>query len=211
MIYGYLRVSTAHQTVENQKFEISNYLKSRGVKAPVLFIEEIKSGTIDYKKRSLGKILKKIKEGDLIICSELSRLGRSMFMVMEILNLILAKKVRLITIKENFVFDETISSKVISFAFSLAAEIERNLISQRTKEALALRKARGMKLGRPFGSHNKHYLLDTHETKIRKMIENGQSLYQIAKKYKCQLGTLINFVKRKEINYTSKKAFKAFN
>ena len=118
---------------------------------------------------------------------------------MEILNLILDKEVTLLTIKENMKFDNTISSKVISFAFSLSAEIERNLISQRTKEALALRKEQGIKLGRPVGSRNFVYILDKHYNRIIRGLKENKTYYQIAKECRCNLNTLLNYIKRRHL------------
>lgn len=180
MTYIYLRVSTENQILENQKYEIERFCKERNIKIDK-YIEEKKSGTITYKDRTLGKLIKKLKKNDILICSEISRLGRSMFMIMEILNILVKKEVKFYTCKEKFVMDNSISSKVISFAFSLSAEIERNLISQRTKEALELRKARGIKLGRPFGSKNKKYKLDKYSNIIKEGIEKKESWYKIAK------------------------------
>lgn len=200
MIYAYLRVSTTKQTLENQKFEIECFLKNHNISGEIKFVKEKKSGTINYKERVLGKLLKRLKKKDILICSELSRLGRSMLMIMEILNILLAKEVIFISTKENLKFDDTISAKVVSFAFSLSAEIERNLISQRTKEALELRKSMGVKLGRPKGSHNKMYKLDKYELKIRKMLSQNYSLYSIAKSCnKCNINTLKNYIKYKEM------------
>ena len=196
MIYGYLRVSTTTQTLENQKFEIKEYCKGHNITEQICFKEDIKSGTISYKDRTLGKLLKKLKKGDTLIISEISRLGRSMLMVMEILNQLLNKEITLISVKENMIFDNTISSKVITFAFSLSAEIERNLISQRTKEALALRREQGIKLGRPVGAKNKVYKLDRYKTKIEMMLKDkSNSLYKISKACHCNLNTLCNYIK----------------
>ena len=134
MIYGYIRVSTDKQTVENQRFEINQFC---GKQEMVIerWIEETISGTIEVDKRTLGKLLKKTQKGDILICSELSRLGRSLFMIMEVLNSCMKKDVQVWTIKDNYRLGNDISSKVLAFAFGLSAEIERNLISQRTKEA----------------------------------------------------------------------------
>lgn len=205
MIYGYLRVSTEKQNLENQDYELKKFAKESNCKIDKI-IQEKKSGTISYKDRDLGKLLRKVKKGDIIICSEISRLGRNLYMIMDILNKLSKKGVAVWTVKENFRLDSSISSKVISFAFSLCAEIERNLISQRTKEALAARKAAGMKLGRPFGGKNKVYKLDKYKEKIIKMIEANINPYQIQKAcHKCGINTLKNWMKRNNIKYKNKK------
>lgn len=147
MTYGYIRVSTDKQTVENQRFEINKFCAKEQIKVDG-WIEETISGTKNFDKRKLGSLLKKIQKDDLIICAELSRLGRNLFMIMEILNICMTKEAKVWTIKDNYRLGDDIQSKVLAFAFGLSAEIERNLISQRTKEALALRKNQGA-VGRP--------------------------------------------------------------
>ncbi|MBO4745057.1 MAG: recombinase family protein, partial [Bacteroidales bacterium] len=134
MIYGYIRVSSDKQTVENQRFEINNFCLKENMHIDG-WIEETISGTKNYDKRELGRLLKKVQKDDLIICAELSRLGRSLFMIMEILSLCMKKECKVWTIKDNYRLGDDIQSKVLAFAFGLSAEIERNLISQRTKEA----------------------------------------------------------------------------
>ncbi len=151
MIYGYIRVSTDHQTVENQRFEIIRFCKKKNVKIDG-WIEETISGCKDYSERKLGELLGGVQHGDIIICAELSRLGRNLFMIMEILNICMTKECRVWTIKEGYRLGDDIQSKVLAFAFALSADIERSLISQRTKEALHLRRCSGTHLGRPFGS-----------------------------------------------------------
>ena len=148
MIYGYIRVSTDKQTVENQRFEIENYCKERNLLV-ASWIEETISGTKKVDERKLGKLLGKVKKGDIIICAELSRLGRNMFMIMSILNYCMENEIKVWTIKDGYKLGDDLTSKVLAFAFGLSAEIERNLISQRTKEALARKKAEGVQLGRP--------------------------------------------------------------
>ena len=150
MIYGYIRVSSDKQTVENQRFEINKFCQNQNIVIDD-WIEETISGTKNYTKRQLGILLKKVNKDDIIICSELSRLGRNLFMIMEILNICMTKECRVWTIKDNYRLGDDIQSKVLAFAFGLSAEIERNLISQRTKEALARKKAEGVTLGRPKG------------------------------------------------------------
>ncbi len=179
MVYGYIRVSTDKQTVENQRFEILQFCKKNHLKIDS-WIEETISGTLTPEKRELGNLLSHIKKDDLIICSELSRLGRSLFMIMSILNLLMEKGARIWTIKDNYRLGDDIQSKVLAFAFGLSAEIERNLISQRTKEALALKKAQNIKLGRPKGRKNNSHLLDGLEFHVQKMHGCGISINKIA-------------------------------
>ena len=197
MIYGYIRVSTDKQTVENQRFEIKEFCKKKNIKIDS-WIEETITGTLDPKKRQLGKLLKHVKKEDLIICSELSRLGRSLFMIMSVLNYLMEKEVRIWTIKDNYRLGDDIQSKVLAFAFGLSAEIERNLISQRTKEALARKKAEGIILGRPKGKAKK-VKLSGKEDFIISLIEKKVPKRQIAKKLKVSPSTLYTFLHK--INY----------
>ena len=183
MIYGYIRVSSDKQTVENQRFEIMEFCRVNNLIIDG-WIEETISGTQAYTKRRLGKLLRRVRPEDTIICSELSRLGRSLFMVMEILSICMKKGCRVWTIKDSYRLGDDIQSKVLAFAFALSAEIERNLISQRTKEALARIRAEGKHLGRPFGSksHKNTYKLHGKEALIRSMLAHGASFYQIGLK-----------------------------
>src|SRR5574344_104793 len=166
MIFGYIRVSTDKQTVENQRFEINGYCEKQNIVVNS-WIEETISGTKSYSKRALGQLLNELNKGDIIICSELSRLGRNLFMIMEILNICMQKECVVITIKDGYKLGDDILSKVLAFAFGLSAEIERNLISQRTKEALAKRKDDGVILGRPKGRKSSHSKLTGFEEKIQ--------------------------------------------
>ena len=192
MNYGYIRVSSDKQTVENQKFEIEKFCQHEGVKIDG-WISETISGTKNYHKRELGKLLKQVQTGDLIICSEISRLGRSLFMIMEILNLCMSKGCRVWTVKDGYRLGEDIQSKVLAFAFGLSAEIERNLIAQRTKEALDCRRAAGIKLGRPVGSSGQKYCkLYRSEDKIIQLQKYGCSYTMIAKQLNVHRNTLNN-------------------
>ena len=196
MIYGYIRVSSDKQTVENQRFEINNFCKRENLVIDG-WIEESISGTKAYNKRELGKLLDKVKKEDLIICAELSRLGRNLFMIMEILNICMTKECRVWTIKDNYRLGDDIQSKVLAFAFGLSAEIERNLISQRTKEALARKKAEGVILGRPKGkkSSQEKYKLFGKEVLIQELLKNKVSKRQIAKICKVDRNTLDRYIK----------------
>lgn len=199
MIYGYIRVSSDKQTVENQRFEINNFCGRNGL-AVDGWIEETISGTKSYNKRELGKLLKRVEKGDLIICAELSRLGRNLFMIMEILNICMTKECRVWTIKDNYRLGDDIQSKVLAFAFGLSAEIERNLISQRTKEALARKKAEGGKLGRIRGSKNKKNKLTGKEERIAKWLDAGIPKAEIARKCKVNPCTIFRFLRERKLS-----------
>ncbi len=179
MIYGYIRVSTDKQSVANQRFEIEKFCEKENIKIEK-WIEETTSSKTDLDKRKLGKLLKKIKKGDILISTELSRLGRNLMQVMGILHQCMNKECQVWTIKDNYRLGADIQSKVLAFAFGLSAEIERNLISQRTKEALARIKSEGKKLGRPKGKTSKCKLFGKDE-KIKEMLSKGISKTQIAK------------------------------
>lgn len=150
MIYGYIRVSTDKQTVENQRFELERFCSSNGLQID-RWIEETVSGTVPWGRRALGRCLRRARTGDLLLCAELSRLGRSLLMILDVLNYCLGHGIRVWTVKDGYRLGDDIVSKVIAFAFGLSAEIERSLISQRTREALARRRAAGLPLGRPRG------------------------------------------------------------
>lgn len=198
MTYGYIRVSTDKQTVENQRFEILEFAKRNSLKVET-WIEETVSGTITPENRELGKLLEKIQAGDLIICSELSRLGRSLFMIMSILNKLMEKSARIWTIKDGYKLGDDIQSKVLAFAFGLSAEIERNLISQRTKEALERKKAEGQKLGRPQGSTGKNSKLDGAELGTTIMLLQGISINRIANLYGVHRKTVKKFIAKRQL------------
>ncbi|MCL2184765.1 MAG: master DNA invertase Mpi family serine-type recombinase [Treponema sp.] len=181
MVYGYIRVSTDKQTIKNQKYEIEKFCKSKKLIVGQ-WIEETISGTKSPDKRKLDMLLKDIKQDDIIICSELSRLGRNLFMIMSILSHCLSVGAKIWTIKDGYRLGDDIQSKVLAFAFGLSAEIERNLISQRTKEALARCKSEGIILGRKPGKAVK-IKLTGHEKEILKMVKKGMNNVQIGKEF----------------------------
>jgi len=193
MIYGYIRVSTDKQTLENQRFEIKRFCKAQKLKINQWYEEKI-SGTKELKKRQLGELLKIALEGDIIICSEISRLGRSLFLVMDILSDCMKRGIKVWTIKDSYRLGDDLMSKVLAFAFGLSAEIERNLISQRTKEALARVKAEGKKLGRRPGQFHR-VKLTGQEEKITKMVYAGMNNVQIGKIYGVHFSTVREFKK----------------
>ncbi len=191
---AYIRVSTEMQTSESQKFEIGKYCESKGI-AIDKWVEESVSGTVSWEKRRLGKAVRKLAKGDLIICTELSRLGRNMLMIMSILNYCSSKGIAIHSIKDNFDLSDNINSKIIAFAFALAAEIERNLISQRTKEALAAKKMKGIKLGRPNGSSTQQVTFCKNRQEITCRLKNGDSLSSVAKRFGMHRNTLRKYLK----------------
>ena len=197
MIYGYIRVSTDKQTVENQRFEILEFAKRNSLVLDS-WIEETVSGTIRPENRALGKLLDSIQKDDLIICSELSRLGRSLFMIMSILNKLMEKGARIWTIKDGYRLGDDIQSKVLAFAFGLSAEIERNLISQRTQEALKRKKALGTKLGRPKG-RAKQLKLSSKIELTQELLAMRISKAHISRIMGVSVPTLYNFIKRNDL------------
>ena len=197
MTYGYIRVSSDKQTVENQRFEIQRFCEQSHLTIDG-WIEETISGTKSYTKRQLGRLLRKTQKGDIIICSELSRLGRNLYMIMEILSICMSKECFVWTIKDGYRLGDDIQSKVLAFAFGLSAEIERNLISQRTKEALARLRAEGKPIGRPKGSCTapEHFRLHKHDAYIRRALSNGMRQSQIVKNLHTNRSTLRRYIKR---------------
>ena len=196
MIYGYIRVSTDKQTVENQRYEINQFCEKSGIVVDKWFEETI-SGSKKLEERQLGKLLKKMKKEDVLVCSELSRLGRNLLMIMGILNECMNRDIQVWTIKDNYRLGSDINSKVLAFAFGLSAEIERNLISQRTKEALARKKAEGVILGRPKGRKSEKLKLTGQEKKIKNLLDNKISYAGIARILKVNRFTVAKFVKEK--------------
>lgn len=194
MIYSYERVSTNKQDAENQRFEIDKFCTRNNIVVDK-HIVEIVSGGKDFKQRKLGELLKQMKTGDLLICTEISRLARSVYQVFEVLKIMSEKGIGLRTIKDNFELSNTIQSKVLAFAFALASEIEKSMISSRTKEALDRKKAEGVQLGRPRGALSKNVKLSGKEEAIRVLLDEGTSYAQIARLLHVDRSTLVRFVK----------------
>ena len=161
-----------------------------------MWVEEKISSRKALKNRKLGELLDNLQENDVLISCEISRLGRSLLEVMRILETCLNKNCQVWTIKENYRLGNDIQSKVLAFAFGLAAEIERKLISDRTKSSLANIKAQGKKLGRPFTAESKKLKLSKNSRRIRNLLEKGISKSQIARILGVSRGTLRRYLDR---------------
>ena len=194
-VIGYIRVSSTKQTLEHQHFEIEQYAKNQGLTIDT-WVEEKISSRKALKKRKLGTLLDNLQENDILISCEISRLGRSLLEVMRILETCLSKNCQVWTLKENYRLGNDIQSKVLAFAFGLAAEIERNLISQRTKSSLANLKASGKKLGRPLAAESQKLKLSKNTRKIKNLLAKGISKSQIARILGVQRSTVRRFIDR---------------
>lgn len=192
MTYGYIRVSTEEQNLENQKKAISEkYSVDK-------WVEEKRSGTIDYRKRNLGGLVDQLQRGDILVITELSRLGRSLTMIFNIISILKEKGIRCIAIKNNFDLNpennNDIIASVLMFAFGLSAQIERELISERTKQGLAVAKAKGKRIGRQHGEKPRHFKLTPYKEQVQRDIDQGKSVYSMAKKYGVTWTTMRNFI-----------------
>ena len=196
MIIGYLRVSTEKQNPENQRDEIRRFAEEKSL-AVDSWVVETASGKLPYRKRKLGRLLRRLRSGDVLIVTEISRLSRSLTEIMAIMGYCLEKKVCIYTTKERYTFDNSINSKVLCFAFGLVAEIERNLISMRTKEALALKRAEGVRLGRRPGSDVKMQVFRDNSDRIEAMLASGMTVTKICRKIGISRNTWYKFQSQK--------------
>lgn len=192
--FAYLRVSTDRQDVDNQRHGILEYANSRHLSG-LQFVEDMASGRTKWRQRQLGQMLETTQAGDVVIFAEVSRIARSTLQVLEVLEYCTEKAVHVHIAKQNMIFDGSIQSKITATVLGMAAEIEREMISLRTKEALAARKANGMTLGRPLGSATKTKL-DAKRAQIESLINKGVSKRAIAKVIGCAPSTLHDFIKR---------------
>ncbi len=192
MVIAYLRVSTERQHLENQKDEISRYATAKNITVD-RWVTEVISGKTDRSRRKLGLLIKSLKTGDTLIVTEISRLSRTLHEVMSIMGQCLEKNITIYSTKDGYAFDDSINSKILSFAFGLVAEIERNLISQRTKEALALRKSQGVILGRKVGDCPKLMVLRDNSEEIYAMINSGKLIGHICAQFGVSRFTFKNY------------------
>lgn len=191
---AYLRVSTVDQDIEKNKTDILRLANNKAL-GTVRFVEEKVSGKVSWKKRKISEIIGELQRGDNLIVSELSRLGRSMLECMEILSIALQKGIRVYAVKGGWQLDNTIQSKIIAMAFSMASEIERDLISKRTQEALRAKKLAGIKLGRPRGPGKSK--LDAFRPEIEALLDNGSTKRYVARRYGTTESNLHSWLKKK--------------
>ena len=193
---GYLRVSTIDQDTEKNKTDILHLANEKRL-GQVDWVEEKISGKVHWRERKVGEIIDELHEKDCLIVSELARLGRSMLECMEILSVAAQKSINIFAVKGNWQLDQSIQSKIVAMAFSMAAEIERDLISQRTKEALRAKKKAGIKLGRPKGTGKSK--LDQYKTEIKALLANGSTQKFIAHRYGTTEANLHKWMKKNRV------------
>ena len=194
-VIGYIRVSSNKQTCEHQHYEIEQFAHQNNITVD-RWVEETISSRKALNKRRLGQLLTELQPNDILIAAEISRLGRSLLEVMRILENCLNKNCQVWTIKENYRLGNDIQSKVMAFAFGLSAEIERNLISQRTKASLENVKSKGKRLGRPFSAQSKKLKLSKNTKKIKELLDMGLTRYRIAKIMQVKQTTVSRFINR---------------
>jgi DNA invertase Pin-like site-specific DNA recombinase len=190
---AYLRVSTVEQDLKKNRADILHLANEKNL-GKVHWVSETVSGRISWKKRKIAQVIYELAEGDSLIVSELSRLGRSMLECMEILALASEKKIQIYAVKGDWQLENSLQSKIMAMVFAMAAEIERDLLSQRTKEALAARKRAGVKLGRPQGVGKSK--LDQHRPEIEALLKNGATQTYIAKRYETTEANLSQWLEK---------------
>jgi len=195
--YAYLRVSTEMQDIENQKLGILEYCNARQL-VPVEFVQETKSSRVSWEEREMGRIVNRLQAGDNLIVSEVSRMARSTLEVLRILELAAKKETSVHIVKNGMVMDGSMQATITATILGLAAQIERDFISMRTKEALAHRKAQGLPMGRPKGPA-KHVKLDEYREQITDYLRKGVSKRSIARIIECSPTTLHNWINRNKL------------
>lgn len=196
-VVGYLRVSTVNQDLEKNKADILTYANDHRL-GTVEFVEEVVSGKVSWKLRKIKEVIDTLDKDDWLIVAELSRLGRSMLEIMEIISEAKRKEINIYAIKNNWTLNGTIESKILLMVFSMASEIERDLISSRTTEALRVRKASGVKLGRPKGPGKSK--LDQHQQEIVALLKDGVPKKLVARRYGTSIVNLYNWISKNNLD-----------
>lgn len=197
-VFAYLRVSTNRQDVDNQRFGILEYANACNL-GSLRFVEDTASGKVNWRSRSLGKLLEGCKAGDCVVFAEVSRIARSLLQVLEVLEYCSAHQISVFVAKQRLILDGSMQSTITATVLGLAAQIEREFISMRTVEALAKRRAEGKSLGRPKGSKSVKVKLDNHATEIRGYLDKKISKAAIAKLVNCSPTTLYSWLKRRKV------------
>ncbi len=197
MVYCYLRVSSDVQDVEVQKIGIVDFLKQRELEAGEWVADEGVSGAVDWRKRGVGKIIAKAKRGDVIVFSEISRIARRLVLVLEVIKACTEKGIKIYTVKDHYVLEDTIQSKVLVTVMGLAAEIERDLLRQRTREGLKRAVANGKTLGRPKGRKSRPECCPLYgqDDKVVQLRARGVSFNGIARLLKVHRNTLARYIR----------------
>jgi DNA invertase Pin-like site-specific DNA recombinase len=198
---AYLRVSTAEQDTEKNKADILMFANDRGF-GKIEFIEEQVSGKVSWKNRKIAKIIDDLESGDRLIVPELSRLGRSLLDIMEMLSIAKRKAISIFDVKNQTELNGNFQAEIMATIFGIAAQIERDLISARTIEGLRHAKASGKILGRPRGPGKSK--LDQYRPEIEALLKNGSRMNFIAQRYNSTAANLCNWIAKNKINITPK-------
>jgi len=202
-VYAYLRVSTDAQDVANQKLGVLEYCAAQGFPAPEL-VEDSASGKLHWHDRKLGSLIESMPAGSIFIVAEISRIGRSTLQVLEVLKAANDKGINVHVVKSKLIFDGSMQSKITSVVLGLAAEIEREFITLRTREALRVLKERGVKLGRPM-KPQEVLSLDKHANEIDKLLKQKVTKRNIARIVECSPNTLYTWLERRRPEVMSKE------
>jgi DNA invertase Pin-like site-specific DNA recombinase len=198
-VVGYLRVSTVNQDLEKNKADILTYANDHKL-GNVEFVEEVVSGKVSWKLRKIKEVIDSLGKDDWLIVAELSRLGRSMLEIMEIISEAKRKGINIHAVKNGWTLNGSIESKILLMVFAMASEIERDLISARTTEALRVRKAMGAKLGRPKGPGKSK--LDPRKDEIVALLRDGVPKKKVAKRYGTSIVNLYNWIAKNKLDVT---------
>jgi putative DNA-invertase from lambdoid prophage Rac len=198
MIYAYMRVSTPQQTVENQHYALLKFADQRALRIDA-WITETGSGVTAYPKRVLGQLLEQLRAQDILLVTEISRLGRRLIDIVQLFYVLMDKQVTVISVKEGLEVGDTLTAKVLAFAFGLAVDIERSLIAARTREALARRRREGQRLGRPPGTLSKHTKLSGREPEIRMLLDKKVAVAAIARLMGVHRTTMAHYIQSRRL------------